>query len=87
MVYKKTWVQLIKRIKRYTKQFHPSENNDLPLLKDSTDIFFFGKSESGKSCVLASIFNYAESEGLFIDNPVAIKGINYKNLLVRELKN
>ena len=78
--------KLLKRIIRYTKQFYPSENNDVPLI-NGTDIFFFGKSQSGKSCVLASLFNFAESEGLFIDNPVSIKGINYKNLLVRELKN
>ena len=78
--------RLLKRIIKYSKQFHPSENNDVPLL-DGTDIFFFGKSGSGKSCVLASIFNYAEEEGLFIDNPVSIKGITYKNLLVRELNN
>ena len=77
---------LLSRIKSYTKQFHPSENNDVPLIA-GTDIFFFGKSGSGKSCVLASIFNYAEDEGLFIDNTVSIKGINYKDLLVRELKN
>jgi len=78
--------KLLKRITDYTKQFHPSENNDVPLI-NGTDIFFFGKSESGKSCVLASLFNYAESKGLFIDNTVSIKGITYKNLLVRELKN
>ena len=77
---------LLKRIKSYKKQFHPSENNDVPLV-DGTDIFFFGKSKSGKSCVLASIFNYAEVEGLFIDNPVSINGINYKNVIVRELQN
>ena len=77
---------LLKRIKSYKKQFHPSENNDVPLV-DGTDIFFFGKSKSGKSCVLASIFNYAEKEGLFIDNPVSINGINYKNVIVRELQN
>lgn len=77
---------LLRRIKSYKKQFHPSENNDVPLV-DGTDIFFFGKSKSGKSCVLASIFNYAEVEGLFIDNPVSINGINYKNVIVRELQN
>ena len=77
---------LLTRIIRYKKQFHPSENNDVPLI-DGTDIFFFGKSKSGKSCVLASIFNYAEKEGLFIDNPVSINGINYKNVIVRELQN
>ena len=78
--------ELLKRILGYSKQFHPSENNDVPLV-DGTDIFFFGKSESGKSCVLASIFTYAENQGIFVDNMVSIKGINYKNLLVRELKN
>ena len=78
--------KLLKRIIRYTKQFQPSENNDVPLI-DGTDIFFFGKSQSGKSCVLASIFTYAQSEGLFVDNMVSIKGIRYKDLLVKELKN
>ena len=78
---------LLKRIKQYSKQTHPSQHNDLPLKKGYTDIFFFGKSGSGKSCVLASLFNYAENEGYFIDDTHAINGINYKNLLVRELQN
>ncbi len=55
--------ELLKRILGYSKQFHPSENNNVPLI-DGTDVFFFGKSESGKSCVLASIFTYAEKEGI-----------------------
>ena len=78
---------LLRRIEKYKKQNHPSQHNELDLKKGYTDIFFFGKSGSGKSCVLASLFNYAEDEGYFIDDPHAINGINYKNLLVRELKN
>ena len=78
--------ELLKKIIGYSKKFFPSENNDVPLA-DGTDIFFFGKSKSGKSCVLASIFNYAEKNGIFIHNPVSIKGINYINVLVRELQN
>ena len=77
---------LLKSIKKYEKQTYPSVNNDLDLKNLYTDIFFFGKSGSGKSCVLASLFNYAEDEGYFIDDPHSINGILYKNLLVRELK-
>ena len=79
--------RLLRSIERYKKQTHPSQHNDLDLKKGYTDIFFFGKSGSGKSCVLASLFNYAEDQGYFIDDPHSINGINYKNLLVRELKN
>ena len=78
--------ELLNEIKGYEKKEHPSQNNDVALIK-GTDIFFFGKASSGKTCVLASIFNYAEKEGLFIDNMVSIHGINYKNLIVNELKN
>lgn len=77
---------LLKKIKGYSKVNNFPENNDIPLGK-GTDIFFFGKSGSGKTCVLASIFNYAEEQGFFIDNTNSIKGINYKNLLVNEINN
>ena len=76
---------LLQKIKNYTKQFHPSKNNDVALIA-GTDIFFFGKSGSGKSCVLASIFNFAADKGLFIDNLISINGINYKNVIVREMQ-
>ena len=75
---------LLDKIKTYNKQNFPSENNKVPLIH-GTDIFFLGKSESGKSCVLASIFNYAREKGLFIDNRISENGINYKDLIVKEL--
>ena len=78
---------LLRRIKGYSKETHPSQHNDLDLKKAYTDIFFFGQSGSGKSCVLASLFNYGEQAGYLIDDPHSINGINYKNLLVRELRN
>jgi GTP-binding protein EngB required for normal cell division len=78
--------RLLKRIKGYSQITNSPENNDVPL-GPGTDIFFFGRSGSGKTCVLASVFNYAEEQGLFIDNTNSMKGINYKNLLVNELNN
>ena len=78
---------LLHRIKSYSKESHPSQHNDLDLKNGYTDIFFFGQSGSGKSCVLASLFNYGEKQGYLIDDPHSINGINYKNLLVRELRN
>ena len=78
--------ELIKKIREYSRTPHSPKNNSEPL-GPGTDIFFFGRSGSGKTCVLASVFNYAEEQGLFIDNPTSIKGINYKNLLINELNN
>lgn len=78
--------RLLKRIKGYSQILNSPENNNVPL-GPGTDIFFFGRSGSGKTCVLASVFNYAEEQGLFIDNTTSMKGINYKNLLVNELNN
>ena len=78
---------LLKRIKSYSKENHPSQHNDLDLKNGYTDVFFFGQSGSGKSCVLASFFNYGENQRYLIDDPHSINGINYKNLLVRELRN
>ena len=78
--------RLLKRIKGYSPVQYTPEQNDVPLAA-GTDIFFFGRAGSGKTCVLASVFNYADNEGLFIDNPISIKGINYKNSLVNELNN
>ena len=77
---------LLKRIKGFSQVLNSPENNNVPL-GAGTDIFFFGRSGSGKTCVLASVFNYAEDNGLFMDNTNSMKGINYKNLLVNELNN
>ena len=76
--------RLLKRIKGYSQTPNSPENNNVPL-GPGTDIFFFGRSGSGKTCILASIFHYAEDKGLFSDNTNAMKGINYKNLLVEGL--
>ena len=78
--------RLLKRIKGFSQITNSPENNNVPL-GPGTDVFFFGRSGSGKTCVLASVFNYAEEQGLFIDNTNSMKGINYKNLLVNELNN
>ena len=77
---------LLKRVKGFSQVLNSPENNSEPL-GPGTDIFFFGRSGSGKTCVLASVFNYAEDNGLFMDNTNSMKGINYKNLLVNELNN
>jgi len=77
---------LLKRVKGFSQVLNSPENNNVPL-GAGTDIFFFGRSGSGKTCVLASVFNYAEDNGLFMDNTNSMKGINYKNLLVNELNN
>ena len=34
-----------------------------PIEKGRTDIYFFGEVASGKSCILASIFYYADKNG------------------------
>ena len=68
---------LLNKIKRYIKYTDRLKDNNIPLLENSTDIFFFGIRRSGKSCIVSSIFNYAEREGLFIDNrhnrPMALR--------------
>ena len=55
------------KIKNYEDSFfrQPEINEVKPTKKGYTDIFFFGRSGSGKSCVLASLFNYGEKRRLF----------------------
>ena len=79
--------RLLYKIKNYEDSFRQPEINEEPTKKGYTDIFFFGRSGSGKSCVLASLFNYGEKEGYLVDDPHSIKGINYKNDIVSTLRN
>ena len=78
---------LLYKIKNYEDSFRQPEINEEPTKKGYTDIFFFGRSGSGKSCVLASLFHYGEKEGYLVDDPHSIKGINYKNDIVTTLRN
>jgi len=73
--------KLLEKIIGYSQDAYSPENNK-ESLGAGTDIFFFGRSGSGKTCILASIFWYAEDNGLFIDDTNSMKGINYKNKLV-----
>ena len=78
---------ILEKIKRYEGPSISSENNKDPL-QFGTDIFFYGKSSSGKTCVLASIFSYANKKGILIDNyKASIQGHKYKDIIVKELEN
>ncbi len=80
--------ELITRIKKYQKRETPFHTwKDLPeLLPDRTDLFFFGQPGSGKSCILASLFLYANSKNLIIENTHNATGTRYKNQLIEELR-
>ena len=76
---------LLQKIKAFNKRTFPSENNKESLSK-GTDVFFLGKSSSGKSCVLASLFKYGDDKGLLFDNiNISQNGVNYKDGIVNEL--
>jgi len=78
---------ILKKLKKYKNPSISSENNKDPL-QFGTDVFFYGKSSSGKTCVLASIFSYANKKGIFIDNyKASIQGHKYKDIIVKELEN
>ena len=77
---------LLHKIKNYVFSVRQPDINRNPIKKGYTDIFFFGQSGSGKSCVLASLFNYGENEGYFVDDPHSIEGTNYKNDIVASLR-
>jgi hypothetical protein len=55
-----------------------------PLKQDATDIFFFGLPGSGKTCILASLFQYMHREGLIVDDNINPVGNRYRDQLRQE---
>ena len=61
---------------------------DLPALeRNRTDLYFFGQPSSGKTCILASLFNYAYSKGLIKDNQHNRNGSRYRDTLINGINN
>lgn len=79
--------ELINKIKSYNKlptDFHSW--GDLPPLQlNRTDLYFFGQPGSGKSCILASIFNFCDKHGMIINNTSNHEGTKYMNQLKDEI--
>jgi len=60
---------------------------DLPeLQKNRTDLYFFGQPGSGKTCVLASLFHYANQKGLIKDNQSNREGAKYRDTLINGIR-
>ena len=76
------------KIKTYHKNETPfSDWDNLPEpAGDATDLYFFGVAGSGKSCMLASLFHYADKYGLIIETLHSPAGTLYRNQLVSEIK-
>lgn len=63
------------------------EWKDLPeLQKNRTDLYFFGQPGSGKTCVLASLFHYANQKGLIKDNQSNREGAKYRDVLINGIR-
>jgi len=79
--------ELINRILNYKEiLFEWPEPDKIPDLPNGhTDIYFFGWSASGKSCLIASLFAYCNSHGLNQLTAQFPFGDNYKNHLISRL--
>jgi hypothetical protein len=55
-----------------------------PLKQGATDVFFFGLPGSGKTCILASLFQYMHREGLIVDDNINPVGNRYRDQLRQE---
>jgi hypothetical protein len=79
--------QMIARVKSYSKQQTEFLSwRDLPPLQSGyTDLYFFGQPGSGKSCILASIFHYLDSNAMIINNSINPKGNKYRDQLKDEI--
>lgn len=78
---------LINRILNYKEiLFSWPEPDRIPHLpKGNTDIYFFGWSASGKSCLIASLFAYCNTHGFSKGTAQFPFGDNYKNHLISRL--
>ena len=78
---------LINRILNYKEiLFDWPEPDKIPSLpKGKTDIYFFGWSASGKSCLIASLFAYCNAHGFSKGTAEFPFGDNYKNHLISRL--
>ena len=78
---------LINRILNYKEiLFDWPEPDKIPHLpKGNTDIYFFGWSASGKSCLIASLFAYCNTHGYSKGTAQFPFGDNYKNHLISRL--
>jgi hypothetical protein len=79
--------ELINKIKNYNKRSTDFQSwQDLPPLQlNRTDLYFFGQPGSGKSCILASIFNFCDKHGMIINNTSNHEGTKYMNQLKDEI--
>lgn len=78
---------MISKIRNYQKQPTPFLSwVDLPPLQNGyTDLYFFGQPGSGKSCILASIFNYLDQQAMIINNAYNPEGNKYRSMLNDEI--
>ena len=79
--------ELINKIINYNKRSTDFQSwQDLPPLQlNRTDLYFFGQPGSGKSCILASIFNFCDKHGMIINNTSNHEGTKYMNQLKDEI--
>ena len=79
--------EMINRILNYKKiLFDWPEPDEVPSLPSGhTDIYFFGWSASGKSCLIASLFAYCDRYGLNKLTSLFGFGDNYKSHLIERL--
>ncbi len=80
--------EIIARVKNFSSQKipMPSISELPPILENSTDMYFLGMPESGKSCMLASLLTHVDREGLQDLTAYNPKGDQYRKQLVEEFK-
>jgi hypothetical protein len=65
----------------------PNWTDLAPLQDKHTDLYFFGIVNSGKSCVMASLFSYMDRHGLAIERNNNPTGTRYAHQLAEEFRN
>lgn len=78
---------VIQKIRNYQKRETKFYTwTDLPPLQENrTDLYFFGQPGSGKSCILGSLFVYAQRKHMMGENMHNPAGTLYRNQLIEEM--